>query len=85
MDSTAELISIDNSPELAVSQASKVFNSGQIFIYPTDTIYGIGADPFNKTSVDKVSKLKNRIEKKVSSNLPRPRTRPVPQSLESRS
>jgi len=61
MDSTAELISIDNSPELAVSQASKVFNSGQIFIYPTDTIYGFGCNPFNKTSLKKLNAIKGRV------------------------
>jgi len=34
--------------------------AGKIFIYPTDTIYGIGCDATNSESVLKIRKIKNR-------------------------
>jgi L-threonylcarbamoyladenylate synthase len=64
MDSTAELINIDDAPELAVNQASKIFNTGNVFIYPTDTVYGFGCNPFNKTSLKKLDTIKGRVSDK---------------------
>ena len=37
---------------------------GKLFIYPTDTIYGIGCDATNKTAVAKIKKLKARDKDK---------------------
>jgi len=34
--------------------------SGELVVYPTDTLYGVGADPFNESSVKKVYIAKNR-------------------------
>jgi L-threonylcarbamoyladenylate synthase len=34
--------------------------AGELVIFPTDTLYGIGADPFNESSVKKVFIAKNR-------------------------
>ena len=34
--------------------------SGELIVYPTDTLYGIGADPFNESSVKKVFIAKDR-------------------------
>jgi L-threonylcarbamoyladenylate synthase len=58
------LINIDDDPVKAVKLAARLYLQGEIFIYPTDTIYGVGGNPFNKTAVDKINKLKNRTEKK---------------------
>tara|TARA_Y100000034_G_scaffold134385_1_gene202641 strand:+ start:897 stop:1433 length:537 start_codon:yes stop_codon:yes gene_type:complete len=40
--------------------------SGKIFIYPTDTIYGIGCDATNSKLVRKIRKLKKRDNKPFS-------------------
>jgi L-threonylcarbamoyladenylate synthase len=64
MGDAAELINIDNTPELAVNLASKLFNTGDIFIYPTDTIYGFGCNPFNKTSLKNLDDIKGRVSAK---------------------
>lgn len=37
-----------------------VLKSGELVIFPTDTLYGLGADPFNENSVKKVFLAKNR-------------------------
>lgn len=37
---------------------------GKIFIYPTDTIYGIGCNAFVKYSVNKIKRIKYRDEDK---------------------
>lgn len=37
---------------------------GGILVYPTDTIYGIGCDPYNDSSVQRIFKIKGRNENK---------------------
>ncbi|MFZ2522114.1 MAG: L-threonylcarbamoyladenylate synthase [Minisyncoccia bacterium] len=40
--------------------------AGKIFIYPTDTIYGMGCDATNEDTVKKLRVIKNRFEKPFS-------------------
>jgi len=47
-----------------IEKASKVAKDGGIIIFPTDTVYGIGCDPYNKKSVDKIYKIKGRSKTK---------------------
>jgi L-threonylcarbamoyladenylate synthase len=54
------LINIDENPELALTQAAELFHSGKIFIYPTDTIYGLGGNPFDREAVKRISVIKGR-------------------------
>jgi len=42
----------------------KQINKGKIFIYPTDTIYGIGCDATNINSVNKIKEIKQREKDK---------------------
>jgi len=44
----------------AILRASKVVAEGGIVVYPTDTVYGVGCDPFNEGSVRRVIEAKQR-------------------------
>jgi len=46
--------------EQAATQAVATLRSGKLLIYPTDTVYGIGADAQNETAVNRVRTLKGR-------------------------
>ncbi len=46
--------------EKEMDEILAALKSGEIIIYPTDTLYGIGADPFNENSVKKVFIAKDR-------------------------
>jgi len=43
-----------------LSKAISALKSGDIIVYPTDNLYGLGADVFNDNAVKKVFKVKNR-------------------------
>ena len=43
---------------------------GKIFIYPTDTIYGIGCDASNGKSIEKIREIKKRDSKPMSIIVP---------------
>ena len=64
MSKGAKLINIDSDIEMAVSEAKKIYHSGGIFIYPTDTIYGFGCNPFNDTALQTLNSIKGRGEQK---------------------
>jgi len=51
---------IDEQFEISISVASELFSAGKIFIYPTDTIYGIGGNPFSESSVERIHNIKGR-------------------------
>jgi L-threonylcarbamoyladenylate synthase len=44
--------------------AAEVLQAGGVIVYPTDTVYGIGADALNGAAVEKVHRVKHRAEKK---------------------
>jgi L-threonylcarbamoyladenylate synthase len=60
MIKSGNLINIDSDIDSAVKQASKIYFEGGVFIYPTDTVYGFGANPFNEESVNRVNEIKGR-------------------------
>jgi len=47
-----------------INHVVKSYKNGQIIAFPTDTVYGIGCDPFNKESITKIYELKKRDGKK---------------------
>ena len=50
--------------EDAVASCALVINNGGVVVYPTDTIYGIGCDPYNDLAVKRIFTIKGRNEKK---------------------
>jgi len=61
-----EVIAIDRgSPDESVLQhAADVVRSGGLIVYPTETLYGIGADATNPAAIRRVHKAKGRTERK---------------------
>ncbi|MEM4699900.1 MAG: L-threonylcarbamoyladenylate synthase [Candidatus Nezhaarchaeales archaeon] len=51
------------SVEEAVAEASQVVKSGGLVVYPTDTVYGLGADPLNEAAVARAFEAKRREAK----------------------
>lgn len=62
LKSKTKIINIDEDLDNAVSLAKEIFLIGGIFIYPTDTIYGFGANPFNEEAKLKIGRVKGRNE-----------------------
>jgi len=48
----------------AVARCALLIKSGEILVFPTDTIYGIGCDPYNDRAVERIFAIKGRDEKK---------------------
>jgi L-threonylcarbamoyladenylate synthase len=43
-----------------IKKAIKLLKEGKLIVYPTDTLYGLGADIFNEKAVKKVYEVKKR-------------------------
>ena len=67
----AEILKINSeSPELSlVKYAADQIRAGEVLGMPTDTFYGLAADPFNLRAVDKVYDIKTRSRHKPLSLL----------------
>jgi L-threonylcarbamoyladenylate synthase len=57
--------------EAALDKAKTVLENGGVIIFPTDTIYGLGANALDEEAVAKVYKIKKREAKKPVSILVR--------------
>jgi len=47
-----------------IKESLNTLRQGGIILYPTDTIWGLGCDPSNETAVNKIYKIKSRVESK---------------------
>jgi tRNA threonylcarbamoyl adenosine modification protein (Sua5/YciO/YrdC/YwlC family) len=50
-----------------INKAVNVLKEGGIIIYPTDTVYGIGCDIFNKNALERIFSIKNDSNTKLFS------------------
>ena len=50
----------ENPQQRNIFRASQVLERGGLICYPTDTIYGIGCNIFNKNAIEKIYKLKGK-------------------------
>ncbi len=46
----------------SIREAAATILKGGLVVYPTDTVYGLGCDPFDKEAVNKVADVKRRIK-----------------------
>jgi len=51
---------------ISIERARKAIQDGEIVVYPTDTVFGIGCDPFNQEAVEKLFELKGKKESGLS-------------------
>lgn len=57
----AEIIKPDTGrPGEAFARCAEVIKAGGVIVYPTDTFYGLGADPRNRRAVSRVFEIKGR-------------------------
>ena len=50
-----------------ISKAVKIIKDGGVIIYPTDTVYGIGCDIYNKEALERIFRIKNESNTKLFS------------------
>ena len=60
-----KMIILDGKKEQDLIKCKEIIMNGGIIVYPTDTIYGLGCDPYNKEAVGKIFRLKNRLMNKA--------------------
>lgn len=43
-----------------IARAAQLVRDGRVIVFPTDTVYGMGCDPYNETAVKRIYRIKNR-------------------------
>ena len=51
---------------LTIDEARSALKKGKIIVYPTDTVWGMGCNPFDQESVNKLFNIKGKKENGVS-------------------
>ncbi|HJU58357.1 MAG TPA: L-threonylcarbamoyladenylate synthase [Nitrososphaeraceae archaeon] len=55
------MLILDCKNEDHLIKCKEIIKNGGIIVYPTDTIYGLGCDPYNKKAVERIFKIKKRL------------------------
>ena len=50
--------------DFSIRHAAHIIKNGGVIAYPTDTVYGLGCDPYNADAVDRINQIKNRLANK---------------------
>lgn len=61
-----ETIVLEKDYPKALEKAAQAMQDGKIFIYPTDTVYGIGGDALNRAVCARIREIKGRNAKPFS-------------------
>ncbi len=56
-------INSDNPQKRLIKKTVEILRDGGIIVYPTDTVYGLGCDLFNKRGIEKIYEIKRRSMK----------------------
>ena len=51
---------------ISIEEAREAIRNGEIVIYPTDTVLGMGCNPFSQIAVDKLFQIKKKQNKGLS-------------------
>ena len=51
-------INPDNPEPRKIKRAVEALEAGEVIAYPTDTVYGLGCDLFNKKAIDRLYQIK---------------------------
>jgi tRNA threonylcarbamoyl adenosine modification protein (Sua5/YciO/YrdC/YwlC family) len=60
-------IDLEHPHRRLLQHAARILEGGGLVVYPTDTIYGLGADLFNKSAIERIFKLKKASRQKLLS------------------
>lgn len=60
-------IDLEHPHRRLLQHAAAILKEGGLIVYPTDTIYGLGADLFNKGAMERIFKLKKTSRQKLLS------------------
>jgi tRNA threonylcarbamoyl adenosine modification protein (Sua5/YciO/YrdC/YwlC family) len=58
-------VSLDHPEPHVLEYAAGLLRRGEVVGIPTDTLYGLAADPFNLAAVERVFRIKGRVETKA--------------------
>jgi L-threonylcarbamoyladenylate synthase len=64
-NTTASYLKFKCGENNAIESCANIVKNGGVIVYPTDTVYGIGCDPFNEKAVDRVFHVKRRVAEKA--------------------
>lgn len=57
----------NNQDEPAIKEAAQIIKNGGIVVFPTETVYGIGANALDETAIEKLYEVKDRpLNKPIS-------------------
>ncbi len=62
-----QMVDVHNPHRKLILHAVKILERGGVIVYPTDTIYGLAADIFNKSAIEKIFKIKKVSKQKLLS------------------
>ncbi len=62
-----EHVFLENPQPRLISRAVDILRNDGIIVYPTDTIYGLGADLFNKNAMNRIFRIKKVSKQKLLS------------------
>jgi L-threonylcarbamoyladenylate synthase len=57
-------VSLEKPESRSLARAAEIIRKGGVVVYPTETLYGIGADAFNADAIGKIYTVKGRGETK---------------------
>ena len=46
--------------KIDINKASRILRNGDLVIFPTETVYGLGANANNQKAIERIYKIKNR-------------------------